>query len=62
MTNNELHKQLSVELSNVNDTLQTLRDGVTGDSEAIVNEMLKAVRFLEQKSFDLSNQEDVYKS
>lgn len=62
MTNNEIHKQLSVELSNINDTLQTLRDGVTGDSEAIVNEMLTAVRFLEQKCFDLSNQEDVYKS
>lgn len=62
MTNNEIHKQLSVEIDNVFQDLQQLRDRVSTDTQGIINEMLKATQFLQQKSFDLSNQEDVYKS
>lgn len=62
MTNNELHKQLSVEVENIHQDLQQLRDSTGTETQAIINEMLTATRFLQGKCFDLSNREDIYKS
>lgn len=61
MTNNKLQMQLATEICNVEDTLKALRDGVTGDTEAIINEMLKHVTVLHRASYELSNREEIYK-